>query len=65
MTQNRTSLLALAAIALAALALGACRDEEQNRVLRFKPGIYQGAAPTPVPADKKQALVDRVKTQQF
>lgn len=65
MRPRRNSLMALAAVALAALALGACREEEQDRILRFKPGVYLGAQPTLVPADKKQALVDRTKTQQF
>jgi hypothetical protein len=57
--------MALAALGLAALALGACREEEQDRILRFKPGVYLGPQQAPVPADKKQALVERAKTQQF
>lgn len=65
MRPNRTSLMAFAALGLACLALGACREEEQDRILRFKPGVYLGAPQDPVPADKKQALVDRAKTQQF
>ena len=65
MKPRRNSLMVVGAVALAALSLGACREEEQDRILRFKPGVYLGAQQAPVPADKKQALVDRAKTQQF
>jgi len=62
---NRKIVIALIAVTAAAFALGGCREEEQGRILAYKPGVYLGAKQAPVPTDKKQALVERAKTQQF
>jgi len=54
----------LVAALAAGLALAACQDEEQDRNLTFKGvGHYAGKPDTPLSADAKRALQDRIRYQ--
>ncbi len=52
------------AVALLTL-LPACRDEEQGRVLHYKPGVYQGKPIAPLSADQVAALQKRAQTEAY
>ena len=47
----------------AALVLGACREEEQNRTLNLDKGVYQGAVDTPLAEEERQVLRQRARNQ--
>lgn len=49
----------------ALLALGACREQEQDRVLLFDKGEYLGEADATLPADAAATLRQRAAGQQF
>lgn len=51
--------------AVAMLALGACREEEQDRILLFEKGTYLGAPDTPLGDDSSATLRQRASGQQF
>lgn len=53
------------ALALAATALIACREEEQGRPLSFDKGVYQGQKGQQVSAATVQQMQNRAKMQQF
>lgn len=65
MNAMRRSFMAALAVALAATALVACREEEQGRPLSFHKGTYEGAPGQTLTADAVKASGDRVKRQQF
>ena len=66
MTKGRTRSVWLIGGAAALLALlPACRDEEQGRVLHYKPGIYQGKPVLPLSADQVAALQKRAQTEAY
>jgi len=46
-----------------ALALVACRAEEQGRITRYKPGVYLGKKDTQLSEAQKQELGQRTSTQ--
>lgn len=48
-------LLALSLMLVGGL-LGACREEEQDRVLLLKPGVYQGKVDAPLTMEQKEEL---------
>ena len=48
---------------VAALTLGACREEEQDRVLRFDKGEYAGRPDQPLTAEAREALKERMRHQ--
>lgn len=50
-------------IALAVLALGACRAEEQGRVFEFEPGVYKGKADQKIPEEVLAAARARAAKQ--
>jgi hypothetical protein len=47
------------------LALQACRDEEQGRILYFEKGTYLGKADQPLTEDQLRALRQRTSNQQM
>ena len=47
----------------AALFLGACREDEQDRVIGFEPGVYQGKADSQLNAEQEEQLRLRVGRQ--
>ena len=54
-----------AGILLVALALAGCREEEQNRPLQYKPGVYQGAEDEKLSEEELNELRFRGSMQQF
>jgi hypothetical protein len=46
-----------------ALALVACRAEEQGRITRYKPGVYLGKKDTPLGEAQREALSQRATPQ--
>ena len=64
MTTRRMLHLSLA-LALAATALIACREEEQGRPLSFEKGVYQGPKGQQVSNATVQEMQGRAKKQQF
>ena len=56
------SALLLGCAAAVTLTLGACREEEQDRVLMFQKGVYSGAPDTPVSQEARRA--QRVRMRQ-
>lgn len=66
MSNRRTSFVsfrAMGAIALVAVALGACRDGEQNRARNFEPGVFKGNQEAPLAADTMRDLKVRAMMQ--
>ncbi|MBB3064681.1 MULTISPECIES: hypothetical protein [Limibacillus] len=55
-------LLALSLMLVGGL-LGACREEEQDRVLLLKPGEYQGKMDAPLTAEQMEELRIRQRQQ--
>ncbi|MEE8516649.1 MAG: hypothetical protein V3T02_08430 [Alphaproteobacteria bacterium] len=45
------------------MSLGACREDEQGRVLLFNKGVYLGKADTDITADVRRALGHRIQRQ--
>ena len=64
MNAMRRSFMAAFAVALAATALVACREEEQGRPLSFHKGTYEGAPGQTLTADAVKALDEGVKRAQ-
>jgi hypothetical protein len=56
---------AVALALLAGLVLSGCREEEQNRVVFFEPGVYLGAQDQPLDAETVEALVQRTGNPVF
>ncbi len=57
--------LVLALGLIAALSVGACREEEQNRILIQQKGVYQGQADTPLTEQQLRELRSRANQQKF
>ncbi len=55
--------LLLGCVAAAGVSLGACREDEQGRVLIFEKGVYLGKPDTPVSEDARRALSARIQHQ--
>jgi len=55
----------LFALALAALALSGCNEEEQARPIHMEKGAYKGAADTALAPQQVQALQQRSTSQRF
>jgi hypothetical protein len=53
----------LAVLALAVLALGACRAEERDRALKIEKGVYLGKKDTALKPEVEAALAQRVLFQ--
>ena len=46
-----------------AVSLGACRSEEQGRILKYQKGVYLGKADTPLSRSARDAVRDRARFQ--
>lgn len=57
--------LALLLAAGATIALGGCRENEQDRILLFDKGEYLGAPDEALPPDSAATLRQRASGQQF
>ena len=57
--------LVLAIGLIAALSVGACREEEQDRILIQQKGVYQGPADTPLTEEQLRELRFRASQQNF
>ena len=57
MTRNLFTVLG--AVAVSALALAACRAEEQGRITNFKPGVYMGKKDPPIGSARVRELRQR------
>ena len=62
---TRRMLFATLALALAATALAACREEEQGRPLSFNKGVYKAQKGDQVSAAAVQEMQGRAKLQAF
>jgi len=58
----RTVLL-VAGVVAAGMALGACREDEQGRPLKYDKGNYAGKPDTELSAAARRSLHDRVRYQ--
>jgi len=54
---------ALGVIAVAAIALTACRAEEQGRMIRYEPGVYKGKPDTQLSDSQLEELRNRTLSQ--
>ena len=50
---------------VAALALAACREEEQDRALQFEKGVYLGSPTSELDEDTRADLLTRLDQQNF
>jgi hypothetical protein len=50
-------------VALAAIALTACRAEEQGRMIKYEPGVYKGKPDTQLSDSQLEALRERTRSQ--
>ena len=57
--------MALCVAGLLVLALGGCREEEQDRPLMYEKGTYQGKTDNVLTADEARALQERGNMQKF
>ncbi|MGB0683674.1 MAG: hypothetical protein ACPGOV_13250 [Magnetovibrionaceae bacterium] len=53
----------IAVAAVAVLALSACKEEYQDRVLRWEPGVYKGQPDQAIGEDVRRELNDRARYQ--
>lgn len=58
----RTAFLAAGVVA-AGMALGACRENEQGRPLKYEKGRYSGKPDTEISAAARRSIHDRVRYQ--
>lgn len=65
MIRNPRRRLLLAVTAVSILALGACREEEQGRVLMQEKGVYQGQSDEPLTEEQLRELRFRTNHQNF
>ncbi len=55
--------LLLGCVVVAGTSLGACREDEQGRVLLYDKGVYLGKPDTPVSEQARRALSIRIQRQ--
>jgi hypothetical protein len=63
MSMGQRKALAAVPIVVAAALLGACREEERGRIVRFEPGVYRGQPDTPLDEATREALRARALYQ--
>ncbi len=56
-------IITLACLVAVGASLGACREDEQGRVLLYDKGVYLGKPDTPVSQDARRALLTRIQRQ--
>lgn len=60
---SRNILRIFAAVAMCAVALAACRVEEQGRITRYQPGVYLGQKDTQLTKAQEEQLRERTLGQ--
>ena len=65
MIGTRMGRMALSLATLSVLVLGACREEEQDRVLMQQKGVYQGQEDQPLTEEQLRELRFRASHQNF
>ncbi|MEQ8226877.1 MAG: hypothetical protein RIA64_02235 [Rhodospirillales bacterium] len=60
---NARAVKSLGVVAIAAIALTACRGEEQGRMIRYEPGVYKGKPDTELSAAQLEELRNRTRNQ--
>lgn len=58
-----SGLLGIAALMSAGLLLAGCEEEEQGRILQYKPGVYQGQEDTQLSEEQLNELRSRMQGQ--
>ena len=61
--QNARVVKTLGVIAIAAMALTACRADEQGRMIRYEPGVYKGKPHTQLSDSQLEELRNRTRSQ--
>ncbi len=56
-------IVTLACLVAVGASLGACREDEQGRVLLFNKGVYLGKADTPITEEARRAIRSRMSRQ--
>ncbi len=56
-------IVTLACLVAVGASLGACREDEQGRVLLFDKGVYLGKADTPITEEARRAIRSRMSRQ--
>lgn len=56
-------IVTLACLVAVGASLGACREDEQGRVLLFDKGVYLGKADTPITQEARRAIRSRMSRQ--
>ncbi|MCH8090881.1 MAG: hypothetical protein IIC57_00865 [Proteobacteria bacterium] len=56
-------IITLACLVAVGASLGACREDEQGRVLLYDKGVYLGKPDTPVSKQTRRALLIRIQRQ--
>ncbi len=56
-------IVTLACLAAVGASLGACREDEQDRVLLYDKGVYLGKPDTPISKQARRALLARIQHQ--
>ena len=60
---KNSSLLGLAVLMGAGLLLAGCEEEEQGRILQYKPGVYQGEPDSELSEEQLNELRSRMQGQ--
>lgn len=55
--------LAIVVLTVSSLSLGACREEEQNRFVRYEPGVYKGKMDDQLSEAQSNAVRNRAVQQ--
>ena len=63
MSNNEKRMLLFGLVSFVAIALGACREEEQGRILSFEPGKFLGTKPGSSSFNKAQMQQLRHRAQ--
>lgn len=61
--KSRALTTLIAAVVVPAALLAGCKEEEQNRVLTYQPGVYLGKPDTPLDADQLRRIRSRTAGQ--
>lgn len=61
--KSRALTTLIAAVMIPAAFLAGCKEEEQNRVLTYQPGIYLGKPDTPLDQDQLRRIRSRTAGQ--
>ncbi len=59
----KRAFLAAGLLILVPVLLASCRPEEQGRITKYEPGVYQGKPDAPLSAEARKALRERGQQQ--